>query len=368
MVKKKVLFVGSFLKKATDGSVGGQMYACRSLVDSHLSYEIDWILLDTTGKSVPPPPVIERLFLAVFRIFKFIYLLTFRSPDSVLIFSANGPSVYEKGTMIIIAKLMGKKTIFAPRGGALINEFAESRGKRLFFNILANRSDYIICQGVFWKKYFQGMLGLQFEDKLVVISNWIDLKMYQLPPESISKHDPQVINVLFMGWMQVEKGVHDLFEALMRIKNLNKKINVYFLGDGNQREILQNRAITENKNKDLHFFFPGWVHGMEKLSYLQLADIFVLPSHAEGMPNSLMEAMTVGIASISTNVGAVPDLIEDQVNGLLFNSGDINALTCLLNQLMLSRELRESFATKAKEKIYRNHSIENAVFSFKRIL
>ena len=107
---------------------------------------------------------------------------------------------------------------------------------------------------------------------------------------------------------------------------------------------------------------------MEKLSYLQLADIFVLPSHAEGMPNSLMEAMTVGIASISTNVGAVPDLIEDQVNGLLFNSGDINALTCLLNQLMLSRELRESFATKAKEKIYRNHSIENAVFSFKRIL
>lgn len=367
-MKKKVLFVGSFLDKAKDGSVGGQMYACKSLISSRLSDEIEWILIDTTGKSVPPPPVYVRLFSAILRVFKFVFSLIFRIPNSVLIFSANGPSVYEKGTMIIIAKLLGRKTIFAPRGGPLINEIAASRVKRLFFRAVAKRSDYIICQGVFWKEYFKGLLGVQFEKKLVVIPNWIDYELYQQPARSLTYQDPQSINILFMGWMQIEKGVHDLFDALLRIKRTSKSINVYFLGDGNQREVLQKRAEKENENADLHFFFPGWVHGAEKLAFLQLADIFVLPSYAEGMPNSLMEAMATGIASISTNVGAVPDLIENHVNGIMFNPRDINALTDSINQLVLNSELRDYFASKAKEKIYRDHSLDSAVASFKRIL
>ena len=55
--KKKVLFIGSFVDKANDGSVGGQMYACKSLIESNLTDQIEWILLDTTGKSVPPPSI-----------------------------------------------------------------------------------------------------------------------------------------------------------------------------------------------------------------------------------------------------------------------------------------------------------------------
>jgi hypothetical protein len=48
---------------AKDGSVGGQMYACRSIIASDLSNYIDWILLDTTGESVPPPPVYYKAIL-----------------------------------------------------------------------------------------------------------------------------------------------------------------------------------------------------------------------------------------------------------------------------------------------------------------
>ena len=120
------------MEKAKDGSVGGQMYACKSLIGSRLAEEIEWVLLDTTGKSVPPPPMYDRVFSAVLRIFKFIYLLLSRNPSSVLVFSANGPSIYEKGCIIIIAKLLRKNTIFAPRGGGLINEISDSRTKRFF--------------------------------------------------------------------------------------------------------------------------------------------------------------------------------------------------------------------------------------------
>lgn len=367
-MRKRVLFVGSFIASGKDGSVGGQMFACKSLLSSSLSDDIDWILLDTTGKSVPPPPIYERFFMAIVRMFKFIYLLVFRSPDSVLIFSANGPSVYEKGCMIIIAKLFRKKTLFAPRGGPLISEIAGSKFKQKYFNLIAKYSDYIICQGSFWKFYFGELLGSDYDQKLLVIPNWIDHSLYQNPTGRSFIKDKYSLNILFMGWMQLEKGVHDLFDAILRIEEFREKINVYFLGDGNERKVLLKRAENENQNKNIHFFFPGWVHGEEKLAYLYRADIFVLPSYSEGMPNSLMEAMATGIASISTNVGAVPDLIEHQVNGIMINPKDITALTDSLNQLLLNSKLRDTLASKAKEKIFRDHSLDNAVASFKKIL
>jgi glycosyltransferase involved in cell wall biosynthesis len=367
-MKKKVLFVGSFLEMASDGSVGGQMYACKSLLKSRLSDEIDWLLLDSTGKSVPPPPIYERLFTSISRCFKFVYLLLFFSPSSVLIFSANGPSVYEKGCMIILAKLLGRNTVFAPRGGALIDEIANNKAKRFFFKLVAKCSNHIICQGVFWKVYFNSLLGVKFQKKLVVINNWIDYQLYQFPLKSLPIRNNEEVNILFMGWMQVEKGVHDLFDALLQLECGSKKINMYFLGDGDQREYLQIRAALESQNKQIQFYFPGWIYGSKKMTYLQLADIFVLPSYSEGMPNSLIEAMASGVAPISTNVGSVPELIDDHVNGFMFQPKDKSALTCALTHLIINPELRNIFAIKSKEKICRHHSLNCAVASFKKIL
>ena len=367
-MKKKVLFVGSFLDKAKDGSVGGQMFACKSLVGSILSNEVEWILLDTTGTSVPPPPIYLRLFSAIKRVIKFVNLLTFRSPSSVLIFSANGPSVYEKGLMIVIAKMFGKRTILAPRGGPLIDEIAASKFKKNYFKIVVAFSDYVICQGAFWRDYFNGLLGPNVSDKLLVIPNWIDYQTYQKTGTRRIISNTNEVNILFMGWMQVEKGVNDLFDALLKTQIYDYKVNMYFLGDGNEREILKERANQENKNTNLHFYFPGWVHGNEKLEHLSKADIFVLPSYAEGMPNSLMEAMASKVAVISSNVGAVPDLIIDQVNGLLFKPKDTEALSIAIQRLIINKEERDIFASRAAEKIFTNHSLESVVPTLKSIL
>jgi glycosyltransferase involved in cell wall biosynthesis len=367
-VKKRVLFVGSFLDTAKDGSVGGQMFASKSLISSVLSNDVEWILLDSTGTSVPPPSIILRFIIAIRRIFKFIFLIIFRLPSSVLIFSANGPSVYEKGLMIIIAKILGKTTIFAPRGGPLITEIANSKLKKIYFKTVASFSDYIICQGVFWRDYFKELLDRDTSKKLIIIPNWINYQIYNQITKSKSEPIRNEVNILFMGWMQVEKGVNDLFDALLITDLDGYKINMYFLGDGNQKEILKSRAQNENNKPYLNFFFPGWVHGDEKLCFLKKADIFVLPSYAEGMPNSLMEAMASGVAAISTNVGAVADLIDDQVNGLLFNPKDIEALSIAIKQLVINKVQRDIFAERSSKKIFMNHSIENAIKILNRIL
>jgi glycosyltransferase involved in cell wall biosynthesis len=326
--KRRVLFVGSFIEKAKDGSVGGQMYACRSIIASDLSNDIDWILLDTTGESVPPPPVYIRMFFAIKRIFHFIFLIISKRPNSALIFSANGPSVYEKGMMIFIAHLFGVKGIFAPRGGPLVNEIKFNNLLKSFLIFSLKKSSYVICQGNFWKSFFTDLDNKSSQDKFIVIPNWIDSSLYDVT--KIEKKDDAILRVLYMGWIQEDKGVHDIFSAIKKLPLFNKKVEFIFLGDGPSRQLFI--EMTKNEKSPFLFSFPGWVHGEEKLNYLANADIFILASHSEGLPNSLMEAMLCGIPSIATNVGSVSDLIINGETGILIENKILNnLLTELIN-------------------------------------
>ena len=70
--KLVVLFVGGFTK-ARDGAVGGQLHACDTLINSKISGEVDFILVDSTMESLPPPPLYRRAYVAIKRIIEFIY-------------------------------------------------------------------------------------------------------------------------------------------------------------------------------------------------------------------------------------------------------------------------------------------------------
>ena len=362
--KKKVLFVGSFKDKAKDGSVGGQMFACRSLIQSGISESIEWILLDTTGNSVPPPKLYIRFFNALKRLVKFIYLIISKKPDTVLIFSANGPSIYEKGTMVIFASLLIKNVILAPRGGPLDNEIEHSYPLRMFIKCIFSQSKYIICQGEYWREIFSTFLPEKKIEKLIVIPNWIDENQYNLNEEVTFENDG--VNILFMGWIIEEKGIFDIFTAITLMNEITRKVNFYFLGDGSARKELI-KLVDSGKYK-FNFFFPGWVYGKEKLRYLLNTDIFVLPSHFEGLPNSLMEAMVCNIACIATNVGSVSDLIINGETGLLIEKKDCTKLALGLTSLIENKELRTTISKTGRDRILTNYSITSAINKFNKIL
>jgi glycosyltransferase involved in cell wall biosynthesis len=169
-----------------------------------------------------------------------------------------------------------------------------------------------------------------------------------------------------MGWIQEDKGVHDIFSAIKMLPLINKKVEFIFLGDGPSRQYFF--EMTKNENSSFLFSFPGWVHGEEKLTYLANADIFILASHSEGLPNSLMEAMLCGIPSIATNVGSVSDLIIDGETGILIEKQNIEQLTDGINQLINNESCVHKFSIEGKKRILSNHSIQSATDSFKKIL
>ena len=107
--KPNVIFIGSFVDEAKDGSVGGQMFACRSIVNSKVSDHVNFLLIDSTVDRVPVPPLYQRFYKVIPRfLLLFKYLLT-KKVDKVLIFCSAGPSFIEKGLAAIICKLFFQK-------------------------------------------------------------------------------------------------------------------------------------------------------------------------------------------------------------------------------------------------------------------
>lgn len=358
--KKQVLFVGSFKSKAKDGTVGGQMFACRSLINSNISDKVDWLLVDSTADSNIIQTKWKRLIKACKRLFLFLNYLVFRKVDTCLIFTADGLSFVEKGIMVLLSKVFQKKTILAPRSGVVINDINNSRFMRYYIPFILKRADFIICQGESWRRFYFGLVGSD-EAKFITIQNWIDTSEYFILD---NRNSENIVNVLFLAWVEKSKGIIDLINAAYRLDNSN--IFYHIAGDGNAmaeaKKLVDDYSLTEK------FIFYSWVHNNQKLQLLGKTNIYVLPSYFEGFPNALMEAMASKCAVVATRVGGIVDLIENKENGLLFDAGDVNSLAENLKLLADDKPLREMLALNARNTISRNNTIDIAVEKMESLL
>ena len=211
MSKIKILFVGSFKKHAKDGAVGGQMYACNTLINSDLKLDFDWVLLDSTSRSVPPPLFYVRLFFALIRVTKAIYFLLFGSINTVLLFTGGGFGFLEKGFIAILSKTLGKKVVLAPRSGYIIEDLKKNFTIRKFIFYVFEKCDVVICQSLLWKNLYQNMKNFN-STQFKVIENWIDTSFY-----ITNRPLKEEVIILFMGWLEKKKGVVDLVHAIQQI-------------------------------------------------------------------------------------------------------------------------------------------------------
>lgn len=353
--KKQVLFVGSFIESGKSGNVGGQMFACRSLINSEISEKVDWTLIDTTADSNLNNPFLLRMIKALKRIIKVIYYLNIKKIDISLIFTSNGSSFIEKGIIGLISRSFGAKVIMAPRSGFITNDIEKGGALKWFINYTFNKVDLIVCQGEKWKIYFSENTTVRM-DKFVVIPNWIDFKKYVK-----SKNLGKPINILFLAWVDRNKGIFELIDALSKITS-KQEFRLHIAGDGTAMEEL--KKVISHLGLTHKVVIHGWVKGDQKYNLLKTSDIFILPSYFEGFPNALLEAMASGIPCIATDVGSVSDLIRDNVNGILVPIKDSKAIALSIEKLLENSNLRFKLGMKARESVEQNYSIDSAVNKF----
>ena len=141
--------------------------------------------------------------------------------------------------------------------------------------------------------------------------------------------------LVFLGHLEAGKGCHDLLHAMRTVVAAAPQARLLLCGDG-QRDAA--RALAASLGLQASVDLPGWVDAAERAALLDTATIFVLPSHAEGLPMSLLEAMAHGVPVVATKVGGIPEAVRDGVEGVLVAPGDIQALAAAVLGLLADPE------------------------------
>ena len=158
-----------------------------------------------------------------------------------------------------------------------------------------------------------------------------------------------------MSRISKSKGIYDLIYTVAKYRNEYTNCKFIICGKGPAYEDVQ-LLIRANNLEDI-FLFEGWITGDKKLSIINNSHIFVLPSYFEGMPNSIIEAMSASLPIISTNVGAIPELVQNEINGFIVTPGNIDELHTSIIKLIKNRELRIKMGLNSRNRVINNHDI-----------
>jgi len=177
------------------------------------------------------------------------------------------------------------------------------------------------------------------------IYNPVDLSLYDVESKN-SKEDEYVKFVNVARFTKV-KNQATLVEAISIISKKYKNIKMLLIGDGELRAEVE--AMVDNYNlKDVITFTGNISNVYEKLKQ---SDIFVLSSHYEGLPLSILEAMAAGLPIIATNVGGVPDVVTD--NGILVEDNNLSQLVEAMVKLIENKELRLRMGEASRKNVMR---------------
>lgn len=218
--------------------------------------------------------------------------------------------------------------------------------------ILYPFANKLIVQTYGVKEFYKNISGLDIE----VIPNPIS-QHTPMSKEANFKFDKKTICTV--GRLNISlKGFDLLIEAFGRLEKKYPDWNLIIFGEGKDRGKLE--QLIANHGLENRIFLPGNIDSPRDT--IRHADIFVLSSLSEGFPNVLLEAMSVGLPSISFACKYGPEeMIESEKSGLLVSLGNIEGLSNAMSQLMESEELRKKLGENAKLSVSENFEIDKVM-------
>lgn len=183
------------------------------------------------------------------------------------------------------------------------------------------RSDCVVAVSEFVKKSY----CVEFSyppDKIEVIYNGIRIK--EKAERNIQIPDKDTITLLYIGRLVDEKGIDLLLRALKKLLDGGENVELEILGDGNKRQ--EYEAFAKELGIKDSVFFEGYQ--LQKQPFYDKSKIFVYPSICEeAFGISIVEAMGEEMVCVASDIGGIPEIVEDGKDGFLFRSGDVEGLT-----------------------------------------
>lgn len=224
------------------------------------------------------------------------------------------------------------------------DEFYDAGAQRLAEKIAA--ADFVVCIGRFARSQAMKLSGEEHWHKFEVSPLGVDPAHYTPPPARVASGEP---HLLCVGRLVPAKGQRVLIEACRQLRDRGRRFRLTVAGDGPDRGALEKSVAR--LGLDACVRFTGALNEAQVLALYHQADLFVLPSFAEGIPVVLMEAMAAGVPCITTRITGIPELIGSEQDGVLVTPSDAGELRMAIERLLDDAELRMTIARQARARV-----------------
>ena len=279
---------------------------------------------------------------------RLIWLLTTADAPLVHVHISSRASFWRKAVVCGLARLWRRPYLLHAHG----SEFSK------FYDAECGGFSKWMVRTVFRKAAVVLALSAEWNAELLRIS---PRAIVRTLPNAVRLHDPPPslapdapVRILFAGRIGARKGTFELLRAFARIAPKYPRTTLVCAGDG---EADQLRALAAQLHVTDRVICPGWLSPEGMQAELARASVFALPSHAEGVPMALLEAMSRSLPVLTTPVGGIPGVVENDRNGVLVPPGDVDALERALTKLLDSPQDRARLGAAARDTIAQRFSI-----------
>lgn len=338
-MKKNILVIGPSIKR----SKGGMATVIDGMVSDR---ELNFNKNIKVHESYSDGNIIYRLLFSIIAYIRFIFI--YQKYDLFHIHMASYGSTFRKGYYIKFLNKRNKKIILHVHGAEYLvfyNNLSKNN-KRKVENIWL-KSNVVIALSNEWKLQFERLFN---HKNIIVINNGIDNEDYEAGKCIVEEVRN---NFLFLGRLGKRKGAYDIIYAVEKLIEKYPDIMIYMAGDG---EINQIKNLIDEKKLNSNIIIMGWIDFNTKIELLQKVCTVLLPSYNEGLPMTILEGMAAGKMIISTNVGGIPELVENEINGIIINPGDVDMLSKAMVRVLEEKEFIKMCCDNNLKKIEKKFS------------
>lgn len=190
-----------------------------------------------------------------------------------------------------------------------------------------------------WKAFYTSKVGVR-EECVHVIHN-----PARLPVDAASSQAASAKAICFLGRIGERKGVFDLIRAYGRLPEaVRSEAPLHIAGDGDAQRLLD---LLDELGLRPWVTIHGWLEHAQAVGLLERCGIFALPSHHEGLPMAMLEAMARGLAPLVSEAGGMKEIVRHRSNGWLVEAGSVASIQEGLQALLADDELRKRIGSQA---------------------
>ncbi len=216
-------------------------------------------------------------------------------------------------------------------------------------------SDVLFCQSQEAAELLHDLLGTS-RQKIIVVPNWIDSRSYSdIAAARTDRMPDRPPVVLYLSWLVRYKGIFTLAEAVAQLHKRGRMVRLVYAGSGPQAAELAERCRELGLGEVAEL--RGWVDGQQKRAAYLEADVFVLASEREGMPNSVLEAMASAVPVVVSPVGGLPSLVVDGENSLLVEPNAVGQLADAIERVLWDPSLARRLGEQGRASVQAEHDI-----------